>query len=57
VTDGHVEGDHVSFSHGGHFLFNKFNVNYAGVVDGDRMSGRIDVFGHSGDFIAVRTDG
>ena len=54
LTAGRIDGDHVSFTHGGSFLFNTFDVNYAGVVDGDHMTGRIDVFGHSGDFIAVR---
>ncbi len=54
LTAGSVEGDRVTFSHGGRFLLNKFDVNYAGVRDGDRITGRIDVFGHSGDFVAVR---
>jgi hypothetical protein len=54
LTAGHVEGGHVTFTHGGSFLLNTFDVNYAGVVDGDRMSGQIAVFGHTGDFTAVR---
>ena len=51
---GHVDGEHVTFKHEGHFLLNKFDVNYAGVVDGDKMTGQIAVFGHTGDFTAVR---
>jgi hypothetical protein len=57
LTAGSVDGDHVTFTHGGSFLLNKFDVNYAGVIDGDRITGRIDVFGHSGDFVAVRDAG
>jgi hypothetical protein len=57
LTAGSVDGDHVTFTHGGSFLLNKFDVNYAGVRDGDRITGRIDVFGHSGDFVAVRDAG
>jgi hypothetical protein len=54
LTGGTVQGDHVTFKHEGRFLLNKFDVNYAGVVDGDTMSGQIAVFGHTGDFTAVR---
>jgi hypothetical protein len=57
LTAGSVEGDHVAFTHRGSFLLNKFDVNYAGVRDGDRITGHIDVFGHSGDFVAVRDAG
>ena len=49
-----VDGDHVSFKHEGHFLLNKFDVNYQGVVAGDHIDGQISVFGHTGDFTAVR---
>jgi hypothetical protein len=54
VVAGRVEGDQVVFAHPAHFLFNKFDVNYKGVVEGDRMNGQIAVFGHTGDFTAVR---
>ncbi len=54
---GRVTGDRVTFSHGGRFLLSSFDVNYAGVLDGNRMTGRIDVFGHTGDFTAVRDAG
>jgi hypothetical protein len=54
LAAGHVDGDHVSFKHEGHFLLNKFDVNYQGVVAGDRIDGQIAVFGHTGDFTAVR---
>jgi len=56
LTAGSVDGDHITFTHRGSFLLNKFDVNYAGVRDGDQITGRIDVFGHSGDFVAVRDD-
>jgi hypothetical protein len=54
LTGGVVQGDRVTFKHEGRFLLNTFDVNYAGVVDGDTISGQIDVFGHTGDFTAVR---
>ena len=54
LTAVHVDGDHVTFKHAGHFLLKTFDVNYAGVVEGDKISGQIDVFGHTGDFVAVR---
>jgi hypothetical protein len=52
-----VDGDHVTFTHRGSFLLNTFDVNYAGVRDGNQITGRIDVFGHTGDFTAVRDAG
>ncbi len=57
LTAGRVEGDHVTFTHGGKFLLKSFDVNYAGVLNGDQLTGRIDVFGHTGDFVAVRDAG
>ena len=57
LTAGTVDGDHVTFTHRGSFMLNKFDVNYAGVRDGDQITGRIDVFGHSGDFIACARRG
>ena len=54
LTAGTVDGAHVTFKHNGKFLLKTFDVNYAGVVNGDEMTGHIDVFGHSGDFVAVR---
>jgi len=56
LTGGHIDGDKVSFRHRGHFMFAKFDVNYAGVVEGDHMSGQIAVFGHTGAFTAVRAE-
>jgi hypothetical protein len=46
LTGGVVQGDRVTFKHEGRFLLNTF--------DGDTISGQIDVFGHTGDFTAVR---
>jgi hypothetical protein len=54
LTAVRVDGDHVSFTHGGSFLLKTFDVNYTGKLDGDRITGQIDVFGHTGDFTAVR---
>ena len=54
VLAGHVDGDEVAFAHPARFLFNKFDVNYKGVVEGDQIKGQIAVFGHTGDFTAVR---
>jgi hypothetical protein len=56
LTAGKVDGDHITFTHRGSFLLNKFDVTYAGVLEGDRINGQINVFGHKGDFIAVRDD-
>jgi len=49
-----VDGDKVTFAHEGHFLLNTFDVIYSGVKDGDKITGRIAVFGHTGEFTAVR---
>jgi hypothetical protein len=49
-----VDGDKVTFAHEGRFLLNTFDVTYSGVKDGDRITGRIAVFGHTGEFTAVR---
>ena len=58
LTDGTVDGDHITFTHRGSFLLNKFDRELTPAVrDGDQITGRIDVFGHSGDFIAVRDAG
>lgn len=57
LTAGKIDGGHVAFSHPGHYFVMSFNVNYAGVVEGDHMTGKINVFGHKGSFTAVRNDG
>jgi hypothetical protein len=54
LTRGHIEGDHVRWSYQSSFLFKRFDVDYAGVRQGDQMSGEITVQGNKGAFTARR---
>ena len=57
LTRGKVSGDHVSFSYESSFMLSHFNVDYAGVLQGDRMSGSILANGATGAFTATRSGG
>ena len=57
LTRGKVVGDHVTFSYRSSFMLKHFDVDYAGVVHGDRMSGTILANGQSGAFTAARAGG
>jgi hypothetical protein len=54
LTAGAVNGDRVSWTYPSSFLFTKFDVTFAGVQAGERMSGTITVQGHKGAFTATR---
>ena len=56
LTAGRVEGDHVFFTHRAQYLLARFDVNYDGVLEGDRITGKIAVFGHHGVFTAIREE-
>jgi hypothetical protein len=57
LTQGKVVGDHVTFSYDSSFMFKHFNVDYTGVLRGDKMSGTILANGQSGAFTATRGGG
>ena len=57
LTRGKVTGDHLSFSYQSSFMLSHFNVDYAGVLQGDRMSGTILANGAAGAFTATRSGG
>ena len=57
LTRGRVAGDKVSFSYESSFMLSRFNVDYAGVLQGDRMTGTIQANGQSGAFTATRGGG
>jgi hypothetical protein len=54
LLEGRVVGDAVNWSYESSYLFIKFNVNYAGVRDGDRISGTVTAAGKTGTFTAHR---
>jgi hypothetical protein len=54
ISAGSVDGDKVSWTYQSNFLLTKFNVTYAGVQAGDRMSGAFHIQGHEGTFTATR---
>ena len=54
LTAGTVFGDRVNFTYQSNYLVTKFDVAFAGVLAGGRMSGTIQVPGHAGMFTAER---
>jgi hypothetical protein len=55
LTRGKVTGDHVTFSYGSSFMLSHFNVDYVGVLQGDKINGTIFANGQSGAFTATRS--
>jgi hypothetical protein len=54
LTSGAITGDRVTFTYQSNYLLTKFDVAFAGVLAGGRMSGSIHVPGHAGTFTATR---
>jgi hypothetical protein len=54
LTAGTVSGDRVSFTYGSNFLLTKFDVVYAGALQGGTIRGTVQVPGHNGVFTATR---
>ena len=54
LTRGHADGDTVTWTYGSSFLFSHFDVDYSGVLNGDRMAGQITVQDRTGAFTAQR---
>jgi hypothetical protein len=54
LLEGRAVGEAVSWTYESSYLFIKFNVNYAGVREGEHMSGTISAAGKAGTFIANR---
>ena len=55
LTAGSVNGADVSWTYPASFLLAKFDIVFAGRMDGDHMTGSINVKGHQGTFTAVRS--
>jgi hypothetical protein len=49
-----VSGDRVSFTYGSNFMVTKFDVVYAGALQGGTIKGTVLVPGHNGAFTATR---
>jgi hypothetical protein len=54
LTRGAVNGGQVSWAYKASFLVAKFDVNFAGRLDGDHMAGTTEASGRKGHFTAVR---
>lgn len=54
LNQGVVEGGAVHFSYPASYLFLHFNMNYAGTLDGDRITGTVEAEGRRGTFWATR---
>ena len=54
LTAGAVSGERVSFTYQSNYLLTKFDVAFAGVLNGGRLTGTIQVPGHAGVFTAER---
>jgi hypothetical protein len=56
LLEGQVAGDGVTWTYQSSYLFVKFDVKYAGVREGDHMSGTISAAGKAGTFTANRVE-
>jgi hypothetical protein len=54
LLEGRATGDNISWTYQSSYLFLKFDVKYAGIRDGDHMSGTIAAAGNKGTFTANR---
>jgi hypothetical protein len=54
LTRGAVNGTQISWAYEARMMLAKFEVNFAGVVDGARMAGTVNVAGRKGEFTGVR---
>ncbi len=55
LSGGTVDGDRVTWSYPSSFLFSHFSADYAGVRQGERISGQITAQGHTGPFSGARS--
>jgi len=56
LIEGRVVGDDVSWTYQTSYLFIQFDVKYAGVREGDHMSGTLAAAGKTGTFTANRVE-
>ncbi len=56
LLEGRVAGEAVSWTYKSSYLFIEFDVKYAGVRDGEHMSGTIAAAGKTGTFTANRVE-
>jgi hypothetical protein len=56
LLEGQAVGDNVTWTYQSSYLFIQFNVRYAGVREGDHMSGTIAAAGKTGTFTATRAE-
>jgi hypothetical protein len=56
LLEGQVAGTAVTWTYQSSYLFLEFNCKYAGVLEGDHMTGTIAAAGKTGTFTAHRVD-
>lgn len=56
LLEGRAAGESVSWTYESSYLFIRFNVEYAGVLEGNHMSGTISAAGKTGIFSANRVE-
>ena len=54
LTKGSVAGNQIGWSYPTSFMLMSFNVNFAGTMAGDSITGTVTASGHSGPFTATR---
>ena len=54
LTKGNVSGNQIGWTYQASFMLMSFNVNFAGTMAGDSITGTVTASGHSGPFTATR---